>query len=244
MKSVFLLSIIAVILQANLSCAKMDCLASAGKRTTKSRILKPFTKFEILDYFNVYLKTDSINKIEIEAGQNEIGNIETDISAKNLIIKDLNACPFMKGYSEKKLYIHSDTLSNIIVHDGINLFSVDTLKQDDMNIKFLSDIGHCDLTLCCKNLFFETWFSSGDFILKGKTGYLYLYLDGLSFTNAKQLETESCYVYNNSMGDAYVRTSGILEVHIKNSGNVYYSGSPSEILLKENTGSGKLIKND
>jgi len=228
----------------NFNCAKTDCLSSSGKRITKLRNLGAFKNIEIYSYFNVYLKQDTISKIEIEAGETEIENIETSINDSTLIIRDKNTCRFIKGYSEKKLFISVDTLTSVTVHDGINLYSIDTIKQEVLTIKFLSDIGFCDLTFDGGNLDFEVWYSSGDFILRGKAEYLYLNIDELGFVDARNLETESCYVYNNSMGDAHVKTNGLLQVLLNNSGNIYYSGFPSEIQLIEKKGSGKLIKDE
>jgi hypothetical protein len=242
--SILRLILFAGLIIFNLSCAKTDCLSGAGKHMTKSRNLEPFKNIQIYSYFNVYLKQDTINKIAIEAGEKEVENIETSITDSTLIIKDLNTCQFIKGYAEKKLYISVDTLTTLVIHDGINLYSIDTIKQKELSIRFLSDIGFCDLTFDGGNLDFEVWYSSGDFILRGKTESLYLNINELSFADASTLEAGSCYVYNNSMGDARVKTNGLLQVLLENSGNVYYSGFPSEIQLLEKTGSGKLFKNE
>ena len=226
------------------SCGKKDCLSSAGSRTTISRKLDAFKQIELSGYYNVYLKSDTINQIEIEAGENQVPNIETSVNDSVLTINDLNACGFLKGYAEKNIYISFNSLSEIVIHDGVKLYSIDTLRFDVFQIQFLSDICYCDLTVDCNQLFFLFSYGSGDYILRGKTNYLYLNTEFLSFVNANELETSSCYVFNKSMGDCFVNTNGQLKVFIKDSGNIYYSGSPSEIIIEEKTGTGNLIKND
>jgi hypothetical protein len=227
-----------------LNCAKTDCLSGSGKRVSKTRNLKAFKNIEIYSFFDVYLKQDTVNKIAIETGEKEIDNIETSVVDSVLTIRDLNACKFLKGYADKKIYIYFDTLSTIVIHDGIKLYSADTIKHQNLSIRYLSDIGFCDLTVDGGTLGLEVWYSSGDFILRGKTEFLYLNIDALGFADARNLETESCYVYNNSMGDAHVKTNGLLQILLQNTGNIYYSGTPSEIQIIEKKGSGKLLRDE
>ncbi len=226
------------------SCSKEDCLKSSGEKGFEIRQLPSIKKIEIYNYFYVYLKYDTINKIEIEAGEKLIPNIETSVVDSVLTIKDLNACGFIKGYDAKNLYISVDTLSEIVIKDGINLYSVDTLKFPSLKVKFVSDIGYCDITVDNKNLTFQVWFGSGDYILRGKTDYLYLNMNYLSFGDANELLAKSAYVYNKSMGDCYVNVSNKLRAFIKDEGSIYYRGNPTEVILEEHTGKGKLVKND
>jgi hypothetical protein len=228
----------------NFSCKKKDCLKSAGDRSSESRNLGTFRKIEIYNYFNVYLKQDTVNKIEIEAGENQVPNIETSVIDSVLIISDLNACGFIKGYADKNLYISVDTLNEVEVFDGVNLYSVDTLKFSSLKVKFVSDIGHCDLTVDCNRLTFQVWYGTGDYFLKGKTNYLYFDIEYLAFGYANELEAQSAYVYQNSMGNSYVNVAGQLRALIVDEGNIFYKGNPAEIIIEEHSGSGKLIKND
>jgi hypothetical protein len=228
----------------NFSCARYDCLIGAGNQAKEIRNIGTFKQIEIYDYFNVYLKQDTIDMIVVEAGENELVNISTKVNNGILTIKDSNTCRFVKGYSENNLYISIDTLEQVFIYDGVNLFTSDTLKQENILIRFLSDIGSCNLLLNCRNLRFEVWYSSGDYTLKGKSGICYLSTHELSVVYAQELEAGQYCVYNNSMGSSFVKTSGILEVFIKNSGDVHYLGEPSEILLREDTGAGSLIKDE
>jgi hypothetical protein len=229
-----------VILFAN--CRPKDCFQSAGEPTMIQRELKPFHQIEIYNYFNVFLKSDTANKVEIKAGAKIVQNIETLVTDSVLVIKDLNRCNFIKGYAEKELYISVDSLTKVVVHDGLNLYSTDTLKEANLEILYLSDIGHCNITIDCSFFSFSNWYASGNFIFKGKTNYLYLSTEVTSHVFADSLQAGSCYVSNNSMGDCHVSTNGALQALIKNSGNIFYFGSPSPLILEEKTGSGKLIK--
>ncbi|MDF1550371.1 MAG: DUF2807 domain-containing protein, partial [Bacteroidales bacterium] len=191
-----------------------------------------------------YLKSDTVNKIEIEAGEKLIPNITSEVKQGVLTIRDLNACGFIKGYESKNIFISVDTLTEVLIHDGINLYTIDTLHYHTLKVKYLSQIGHCDLLLNGYSFQLQIWYASGEYKLKGKTKYVYLDTEELSFIYAEELESEFCDIYQNSMGDCYIKTDGQLKIRILDSGNIYYSGNPSEIIFEELSGTGKLIKKE
>jgi hypothetical protein len=225
-----------------ISCGKDEYPKSAGVPSREIRNLEAFKTINIYDCFNVYLKTDTINKIEIEAGSKLIPNIETSIKDGVLTIKDLNKFRFLKGYAEMNLYISVDTLSWVTVNDASKLYSMDTLKVQDLAVLFVSQVGFCDLTVNANTIDLEIWYGSGNYIVRGKSDYAMLYARTLSFIYADKLNTNSCYVLNSSMGDCYVSAKESIAVEINDSGNIYYTGKPGEINIIGHKGSGKLIK--
>lgn len=240
----FGLTLILIVTTLQLACNKRDCLSTSGQKVKVTRDLDAFKQIEIYNFFNVYLKSDTVNKIEIEAGEKLIPNIVSDVAQDVLTIKDINACGFIKGYASKNLYISMDTLTEVLIHDGINLYTIDTLRYNTLKVKYLSQIGQCDLMLNGYSFQLQVWYASGEYKLKGKTKYAYLDAEELSFIYAEEFESEFCDVYQNSMGDCYIKTDGQLKIRILDSGNIYYSGNPSEIIYEEMSGTGKLIKKD
>jgi len=225
------------------ACKNDTCLQSSGDIVNETRHLEAFKTIDIYNYFNVYLKSDTINKIEIEAGGKLIPNIETSVSNGVLTIKDLNTCGFIKGYADKNLFISVDTLSLVTVYDASKLYTQDTLKVQDLRILFLSQVGDCDLIINASNFKLEIWYGAGDYKVIGNAQNAWFYAGVLSFIYANGLEANSCYVYSKSMGDCYVKANESLTLEIYDSGNVYYSGEPSVVEIAHNSGTGKLIKN-
>lgn len=226
------------------SCKKNNCLSRGGDIVQEERILEPFQFIETYNNFEIYLKNDTIHKVEIEAGDKLIPFIETKVENGVLTIKDLNNCDFLKGYDNKKLYISVDTLKEIIINEASDLYTVDTLKVDELKVKFLSQLGSCDLLVDGYGIQLQVWYASGNFKVGGNTYYSYLVAESTSFIYADSLNTTSCTVVNNSMGDIHFKAGLWIYIEIKDSGNIYYSGEPDEIFLKELSGSGKLIKKD
>ncbi len=225
----------------SISCEKHGCIKSSGKPAKEIRHLSGFDKIQIYNYYKVYLKTDSINKIEIEAGENLLKNIETEIKDSTLIIRDLNACRFMKGYDAKKLYISARELKKIVIEDGVELLSIDTLKLDKFYLRYYSDIGSCNLTVNCQLLYFDVWYGTGNYVFSGKTKSLYLAMEAVSHADASMLEADYVQARNNSLGDIYVNVTKRLYAKIRNDGNIYYKGNPSLVKLTDSIGNGKLI---
>jgi len=224
------------------SCQKEASIFSAGEIAKELRYLDAFNAIELYDCFDVYLKSDTINKIEIEAGKKQFQNIETSVLNGVLTITDSNKMQFLKGYDKLKLYISVDSLTSVNVYDASKLLTNDTLNVADLNILFVSQLGSCNITINARSLGLDIWYGAGDYILKGKTNHARLNACELSFIYADALETNSVYVLNNGMGDCYVKSNGSLGVEINDSGNIYYSGNPVDLQITSHSGNGKLIK--
>ncbi len=237
---IYIITVIFVLFAA--SCSKHDCFKSSGSVQSEHRYLDEFDTIYINDYFQVALKTDTINKVEVEAGSQLIKNIKTDVSNNTLTINDLNACKFIKGYKAKKLTISTNDISKIIVNDGVELTSVDTLKFNRLLIRYFSDIGSCDLTVDCKRIIIDVWYASGEYKVRGKTNYLTLSMNSISSAYAYDIEADNVYATSNTLGDIHLGVKKYLYANIKNEGNIYYKGNPSSIKLVDSLGTGKLIK--
>jgi len=226
------------------SCKKNNCLNTGGDIVNVERALEPFQYIETYNSFQIYLQNDTIHKIRIEAGDKLIPFIETKVDDGVLTIKDLNKCDFIKGYGQKKLYISVDTIKEININEASDLHTVDTLKADRLKIRFLSQLGYCDLVVDTYDFRLQIWYASGDFKVAGNTYYSYLSAESSSFIYADSLTNIASTVNSNSMGDCHFKAGSWANIEIKSSGNIYYSGKPGEIFIKEHSGSGKLIKKD
>ena len=225
-----------------LSCKKNNCLSPTGKIVSEERILAPFQYIETYGTAKLYLKNDTLHRVAIVAGDKLIPFIETSVENGILTIKDLNKCDFMKGYRDKKIYISVDTLKEININNASDLYTVDTFKVHSLKVKFLSELGSCDLTVDAYNFQLQIWYASGDFKVKGNAYSAYLDAESMAFIYADSLNNTSCTVNNNSLGDCYFKAGRWMYISIKNSGNIYYTGEPEETFVKELSGSGKLIK--
>lgn len=224
------------------SCEKNNCLSPAGDVVQEERGLDAFQYIETYGTFKFYLKNDTIHKVTVKAGNKLIPFIETKVENGILTIRDLNKCDFMKGYRDKKIYISVDTLKELNINDASDLYTVDTFKSQSLKVKFLSELGYCDLNIEIHSFQLQIWYASGNFKVKGNVNSAYLNTESTAFIYADSLNNTSCAVNTNSMGDVYFKAGRWMYITIRNSGNIYYTGEPDEIFVKELSGSGKLIK--
>ena len=87
------------------------------------------------------------------------------------------------------------------------------------------------------------YLSSGstDVNLKGSCSNLYIYNSGLAPVKALALQTLKTHVHSNTISKIEVHATESLNVEIRNEGNVYYTGSPTNINLII-TGNGEAIQ--
>jgi len=239
LKNVLIVLIVSIVFS---SCEKNNCLSSAGDTVQEERMLGTFQYIETYGTFKLYLKNDTVHKVTVEAGNKLIPFIETKVENGILTIKDLNKCNFMKGYRDKKIYISVDTLKELNINNASDLYTVDTFKTYSLKVRFLSELGYCDLNIDAYSFQLQIWYASGDFKVKGNAYSAYLNTESTAFIYADSLNNTSCAVNTNSMGDVYFKAGRWMYITIRNSGNIYYTGKPEEIFIKELSGSGKLIK--
>ena len=84
----------------------------------------------------------------------------------------------------------------------------------------------------------------GYYFFRGNANSTRFWPRGNSQVDASELFSQNCYVYNNSIGDCYVNVSQKLEARLNTIGNVIYSGNPKEIVIIEESGSGKVLPAD
>ena len=224
------------------SCEKNNCLSSGGDIVQEERVLEPFQNIETYNNFEIYLKNDTVHKVEIEAGEKLIPFIETEVENNVLTIKDSNKCDFLKGYDTKKLYISVDTLKEITINEASDLYTVDTFKVHSLKVKFLSQLGYCDIIVDAHLFQLQVWYASGDFKVGGNVYSAYLNAESTSFIYAEGLNNTGCRVSSNSMGDCYVKAGKWMYYKIKDSGNIYYTGTPDTIIVEDHSGAGQFIK--
>lgn len=89
--------------------------------------------------------------------------------------------------------------------------------------------------------FYVSYENFGYYKVKGKCNDTHITSRGYGFIKTDNLISENCYVRHTGKGDVYVNVSGRLKVSLEFTGNVYYRGNPSEIVIDRQLSSGRLI---
>ena len=242
MRSSFFILVISLLV---LSCTRKDrcgCFDSNGSTITESRNLTSFNQLEIDDVFDITLHLNNNPRIDIETGKHLLKGIETQIENNRLIIKNKNICNWVRNYRGKiKLNIYCDSLSYIKLWESCDIRCTDTVKVNQFVFDNFADISTVDMNFNCFDFMFAVHAGTGQMNLKGKADICYLWTLGYCHLDCSNLETDYCFITNNSTGNSYIKVNKELEATIENSGNIYYSGNPYKVSPTEK-GKGRLIR--
>jgi len=227
-----------------ISCenAPMDLFVEQGEKTMVSRSLPFFDIIEIEDVFDVYLVNDSVFKVEIMTGENIIPEISTEVKDSILFIRNDIGARWSREYIKPVLYIYFPGLRRLYLQEPSNLYTLDTLRCENLIVYALADLQLVDITVKTWNFQLRSSHTaSGVYTIKGWTWNSYLSAYGGCTVNAGELETRYTHFVNHSIGDFTVNVVKSLEGEIFNTGNVFYTGSPENLDI-ESYSSGRAIK--
>ena len=87
-------------------------------------------------------------------------------------------------------------------------------------------------------------YDSGIFTVTGTATNASFWMRNSASLHALELNSPNLRVVNNSKGNSYVQANGKLRVTLNSYGNIFYQGTPSEIVIDELSSTGKLIPLD
>ena len=224
------------------SCEKI-LFTHEGNTTEKTETYEYFSQLTFYDIFDVELKTDTVFSIKLSSKEKFIENISISEDSGAIGFRDANFARWMPDYPRPRLIISFPRLDgNILTKSPIKLTSTDTLKLENLNLVILGKTGEFDLTMDVTNFKMVNGSDNFEFFLfKGRANSASLWPRGSSLVDASGLICSDCYVYNNSIGDCSVNVTHTLTVRLNTIGNVVYSGNPVEVVVDEESGSGRLI---
>jgi hypothetical protein len=235
-----ILPLLAVLLLNGCGENSPDCMKSAGKIIKEERSLPEFTTLEISGNVNVILTSDSSSTITVEAGEHLLKKIKTEVTGTKLLISNNNSCNWIRSYKNPlNVYIGIKNLQGIF-HYSPGLLSTNGQLTKDTIIVHLYSNGSVHMDLNSDYIWLDMD-NLGDFKLRGNTHTLLVYTLGLGQLNSEAMSCKELYITGKGQGDTFVRSDSSLVAYLGNSGNVYYSGSPS-FIGGFNTGTGIIIK--
>lgn len=202
-----------------------------GKVIREEINITEFKKLVIKNNFDIFLYQDTICKIEIEAPEKLIPNINFEFdSEENLSISDNNKNDWLHGYEKIKLHITVNELNLLKVKAVCNVVTIDTLETIELWLYAIDDYSDFDIKLKSQNFYFATAESSGGkYIFSGETYHFGFWARGSSIIDAQNLESVKAKVKSESIGDCYINASESIDAEIFRVGNIYYKGDPQTI---------------
>lgn len=226
--------IIGVALAYFTSCGKMVD-STSGTLITETRIAADFNEIHIQDHIDVQYTQDTVASISVEAGENLIDYIQTDIVNGKLIIYESSNT--IANHKLIKVTVTSDSLNNIEM-EGSGDFNGNNMSSTFLNIStigsgnFNSDVWTSHINISSTG--------SGDVQLTGASETQNIELKGSGDLKARFMISDSVTVDLIGSGDAWVHADNYLNATLTGSGDINFYGNPSTV-VSSNSGSGNII---
>jgi hypothetical protein len=219
------------------------CVKSTGKIVTENRIALPYNYIEVYDNINLFLVQDTaLSEIKVEAGENLIAGIITDIDSGRLVLRNANSCNWLRSFEVPvNVYLKFTRLDTIIFQAAGNITCLNAWTNDSVYIYVIEGAGQLNFNLDVGRSFIHVRYGTVSMKVAGKSPVTFIISQGYGPVHAEELISKFTYVSTSSPNDVYVFASEELDVEIGNIGNVYYSGAPKDITANI-YGDGKLIE--
>lgn len=193
-----------------------------GAKVKKTFDLPNFDAVQLTIDGDVYLRQGDSQSVEIEAQENILELISTEVEGNAWKIKfDKN----VRTHDGVKIWITIPHLTMVAVSGSGDIEGQNYFKGlGDLRVA-VSGSGGIDLESDSQSLDAAVS-GSGDIELGGTTGDCDIRISGSGDVTAFDLETETCGVKIAGSGDASVNVRNELEVKIAGSGDVVYKGNP------------------
>lgn len=240
-----LVGLLALGLLLTAGCKKANersCWKAHGSNVQEQRDLTPFHRLDLADHIHVVITQGSPQQVVVEAGENVVPFVNTEVIDETLFLTDLNKCEWLRDYSKQiTVHITVDSLTAIHNHGTADINTTNTLNPHHFTFTGIQGTGDAALTLDCDSV--EVLIEAGPFNLnlRGNTDYLYAYHTGEGSIDARDLEGRIVHVNHSGIGRFTVQVTERLIAEIYSYGDVYYSGSPAEITLTEES-TGRLFQ--
>jgi hypothetical protein len=223
-------------------CSKSGvCISNSGTIIREERRVGDFDSIAVYNYVNIYLNQDSVNKVVVEAGENIISGITTDVADHQLTIDNTLKCNWLRNYSKPiNVYISVKNLQKIYYLGSGNITSTNTLKSHMLKLDVWGGCGSFNLDLDIYQGIFALQLGTVDITLHGNCNNSYIYQADYGTFQCKDLNTSFTQIRNIGSNDCYINVTNYLDATVDAIGNIYYTGEPDSLKTRVN-GEGQII---
>ncbi len=226
-----------------MSCQRpSECIESAGATKSKDIPVEAFSKIKVYRGIEVVITEGPETKVQIQAGENFINDIEVKQYGNQLVFKDNSGCNWVRDYGQTKIFITTPTLEEIYSKTDRDISSNGVLTFQNLNIisfdrdadgesgagtgDFILEINNNSLTIGNNNV--------SRFYLSGQTNnanFNFYFGDGR--IEAGQFKIQNLYVYHRGSNDMIVKPMQSLTGTLNSTGNVILKNVPPLVDVEE-----------
>jgi hypothetical protein len=214
----------------------------SSPEVTKETILTPFGGISVNSIFQIELRSDPDFSISLTGPESILENISFEVVDNVLEISDGNSYQWLPDYPVVRIVITFPDLEMIDLNSASAIYSLDALDIADLTVIAMAQLIELDLIVDAGRVYLRTGTDNyGHYTFRGKTELLELHVFGSSQVWAEELAAGTARVRNFSIADCHVYAEDQLRVWLEHYGNIYYYGSPEEVIVESDNSRGKLI---
>ena len=207
-----------------------------GNVVKQERDVSNFKGIDVGGAFKVYLTQGETEKLVVEADQNLMDVIETDVRAGVLKIKTSDD---IKDATELNIYITFKDLNELDISGACDLIGENKFKLNDIDID-CSGASEVDMKFSATSVDIDcSGASNVDFY--GSAESVNMDLSGASKIDAGDFEVEKYDIDVSGASSGKIYVTGELSVEVSGAANLKYKGDP-KILEHDVSGAGSLRK--
>lgn len=225
------------------SCEKpSDCIESSGETVVKEIEVQTFSRIKVYRGIQVIIKEGIAYKVEIQAGENFIDNIEVKQNGNQLIFKDNTSCNWVRDYGQTKIFVTTPTLTEIysktdrdISSDGILTFPELNILSLDKDADGESGAGTGDFHIQVQNNTLSIQNNNvSRFYLSGTTDLAYYnFYFGDGRLEAQNLIAQQIHVFHRGSNDMVVTPIQSIEGVLNSTGDLRLTTMPPIVNIQE-----------
>jgi hypothetical protein len=233
------------------------CIRGNGDLTTENRVISGFEGVEVEGSFIVYIDSSDETSVLVEADENLLDEIRTQVRGNILIIETYrDRC--LNSRNDITIYVTTPDIEEITLLGSGRIYC-DEFESSEMNVELIGsgsilldyiNTNESDIDLLgsgtirgtidtySANIMIE---GSGIIRLEGSAHNANMDLLGSGSIHAGQFHTDMADVDLTGSGNVEVYATDLLEASVTGSGIIYYYGNPAEV-VKNISGSGNIVE--
>ncbi|MEM9887386.1 MAG: head GIN domain-containing protein [Bacteroidota bacterium] len=192
-----------------------------GNVKKETRNVASFDEISVEDGLNVYIRMGSRQEVIVEADENILDLIETEVSGDRM---RAYVSKSVRNAKEMNIYVTVTALEALSSSGGSDVFSKGTIKLDELYIK---SSGGSDISLNLDVDYLKCETSGGsDAKLIGAAKKIELSCSGGSDFEGKELIVQKAKVRTSGGSDSYIHVQDELDIQASGASDVYLFGNP------------------
>jgi hypothetical protein len=190
-------------------------------KAQQTRTTGDFTGIKAGDSFNINITQSDANTVKVDAPENVLSQIKTEVKDGILVISSEGN---LKTDKDITISIGIKTLNSLDVSGAADVRSENQLKTDKLSIES-SGAGDVHLDLIAGEIKGSVS-GAGDVTMKGTAQLLDISVSGAGELKASELEAEKVKAKVSGAGNAKVYAKQSLDAEVSGAGDVIYKGNP------------------